>query len=73
MLGIESRPWILLPPVKLGLVFRRLLFRSAVALCFRSDDNQVWLCCSSYAVEFFHLVNTTALPAPTYPGWTASC
>lgn len=75
-LGIESRPGILLPPsgpVKLGLAFRRLLFRSAMALCSRLDDSQVCSCCSSYTVEIFHLVNAVALPTPTHSEWTAAC
>lgn len=67
-LGIGSRPGTLLPPsgsVKLGLGFRRLLFRSAMALCFWLDDSQVCSYCSSYAVESFHLVNAIVLPNST--------
>ena len=75
-LGMEPRPEILLPPgrpIKLDRAFRRLLFRSAIALCFMLDDGRVYLYRSSYGVEFFHLVNAVGLPTPTHSEWTIAC
>jgi len=75
-LGIESRPWMLLAPgvpVTLGLAFRRLPLRSAIAFCLRLDDSQMCSGHFSYAVTLFHLVNAMMLPALVHFDKTISC